>query len=214
MNEEETIKVVLLGESGVGKTSIISQFTTNKFDPAQESSKSAQNVCKIIKFPDLGTSINFDIWDTTGNENYRLFAKIFYNDANVIILVYDITKEKSLEEIKSFWYKEIKSNSNKNPIFAVVANKSDFYEYESAIDEGKEFADKIGAIFQIISVPLNFGISKLFENIGKAILIPGYDYKTEYIKGKEEYDKKKQQMEDENKEDKFYLFSLSKFLSL
>ena len=95
MNEPESIKVVLVGESGVGKTSIIQQFTSGQFDPHRETSLSAQFVSKTVKIKELDKEIKFDIWDTVGQEKYRSLAKIFYKDAKAIIFVYDITTEYS-----------------------------------------------------------------------------------------------------------------------
>ena len=194
MSEPESIKVVLLGESGVGKTSIISQFTTHKFDPHRETSLSAQFISKTIDFPDLGQSIKFDIWDTVGQEKYRSLAKIFYKDAKVIIFVYDITTEFSFEGIKTYWYEETKANWDGTPILAVVANKIDLYgEQKISNNDGKAFAEKIGAIFQTTSALSDSGISTLFENIGKTYLVPGYDYQSGDKKAQEEFIKKKQE---------------------
>ena len=194
MSEPESIKVVLLGESGVGKTSIISQFTTHKFDPHRETSLSAQFISKTIDFPDLGQSIKFDIWDTVGQEKYRSLAKIFYKDAKVIIFVYDITTEFSFEGIKTYWYEETKANWDGTPILAVVANKIDLYgEQKINNNDGKAFAEKIGAIFQTTSALSDSGISTLFENIGKTYLVPGFDYQSGDKKAQEEFMKKKQE---------------------
>jgi len=194
MNDPDSIKVVLLGESGVGKTSIISQFTSHKFDPHRETSLSAQFVSKTLDFPDLGQSIKFDIWDTVGQEKYRSLAKIFYKDAKVIIFVYDITTEFSFEGLKNYWYEETKANWEDSPILAVVANKIDLYnEIKVSNNEGKEFAEQIGAIFQTTSALSDSGITQLFENIGKTVLVPGYDYKSGDKKAQEEFMKKKQE---------------------
>ncbi len=194
MNEPESAKVVLLGESGVGKTSIISQFITHKFDPHRETSLSAQFVSKTMDFPDIGQSIKFDIWDTVGQEKYRSLAKIFYKDAKVIIFVYDITTEYSFESIKNYWYDETKANWDGSPILAVVANKIDLYnEAKVSNNDGKAFAEKIGAIFQTTSALSDSGISTLFENVGKTYLVPGFDYKSGDKKAQEEFMKKKQE---------------------
>ena len=199
MSEPEAIKVVLLGEPGVGKTSIISQFTAHKFDPHKETSLSAQFISKTVDFPDLGQSIKFDIWDTVGQEKYRSLAKIFYKDAKVIVFVYDITREFTFESIKNYWYEETKANADGSPIFAVVANKIDLYTNSKVSNsDGKAYADQIGAIFQTTSALSDSGISTLFDNIGKKNLIPGFDYTSGDKKAQEEYMKKKQE-EDGNK---------------
>ena len=180
MDDEEAIpvKVVLLGESGVGKTSIISQFTANKFNPRCPTSVSAQFISKTIKFPQYNKTLKFDIWDTVGQEKYRSLAKIFYKDALIIIFVYDITIEFSFTAIKDFWYKETFENADNEPILALVANKYDLYKDEQiSNDKGKAYADEINAIFQNTSALSNYGIDKLFENLGKKFLNPDFDYK-------------------------------------
>ena len=180
ITDEEIIpvKVVLLGESGVGKTSIISQFTSNKFNPRCPTSVSAQFISKKIFFPRYSKTIKFDIWDTVGQEKYRSLAKIFYKDARIIIFVYDITTEFSFSAIKDFWYKETKECADNDPILALVANKMDLYKDEQVSNnDGKDYADEINAIFQNTSALSNSGIDKLFENLGKKFIDPSYDYK-------------------------------------
>ena len=172
----EAVKTVLVGESGVGKTSIISRFITDSFDPEVLSSSSAQFISKTIKLEE--TTIKFDIWDTAGQEKFRSLAKIFYKDAKIIIYVYDITDKNSFEEIKNYWYKETWDNiTNKDVILALIGNKTDLYENEQVSDEeGKKFAKQINAIFKTTSALSNIGINWLFENLGKKVLDPNYDY--------------------------------------
>ena len=202
MNEPEAIKVVLVGESGVGKTSIISQFTTHNFDPHRETSLSAQFITKIVEFADIGKSIKFDIWDTVGQEKYRALAEIFYRDAKVIVFVYDITTDFSFQELKKYWYEETKSKSTGKPILALVANKIDLYnDQQVSNNDGMAFAQEIGAIFQTTSALSDQGISTLFENIGKTYLIPGFDYKATDKRAQEDYLKRKRE-EDNNNEKK------------
>ena len=104
-------KVVIIGESGVGKTCITSRYTKGTFNPDEVPSPSAAFTEKIFKLEDNKT-IKFDIWDTAGQERFRSIGKIFYNDARAVILVYDITNIKSFEEIKKYWYNQIKDNSS------------------------------------------------------------------------------------------------------
>ena len=203
MNEPEALKVVLVGESGVGKTSIISQFTTHKFDPHRETSLSAQFISKTVEFQDLGKSIKFDIWDTVGQEKYRSLAEIFYRDAKIVIFVYDITTENSLKGLKEYWYQEVKTKSTGKPLLAVVANKIDLYKDQKVgNDEGMAFAEEIGAIFQTTSALSDSGINTLFENIGKTYLVPGFDYKATDKKAQEDFLKKKQEENNENEKKK------------
>ena len=189
--EPEPVKVVLLGESGVGKTSIITQFTSNQFNPRVPTSVSAKFVSKIIDFPKYNKKIKFDIWDTAGQEKYRSLAKIFYKDAKIIIFVYDITREFSFEALKDFWYKETQNNADNDPILALVGNKIDLYEQQKIDNtDGKAFADEIKAIFQTTSALSNSGIKNLFDNLGKKLINPDYDYKSGDQQAKENYNKK------------------------
>ena len=200
MEEPISVKVVLLGESGVGKTSIISQFTSNKFNPRCATSVSAQFISKNKEFPEYQKTIKFDIWDTVGQEKYRSLAKIFYKDAKVIIFVYDITTEFSFKALKDFWYKETINNADNDPIFALVANKIDLYQEQQIKNEvGKAFADEIGAIFQTTSAMSNSGINILFDHLGKKIIMPDYDYKADDKEAKENFLKKQKEENDRNK---------------
>jgi small GTP-binding protein len=188
MNEPTSIKVVLLGESGVGKTSIINQFISKKFNPKMNTSVSAQFTSKIMEFPEQKRTLRFDIWDTVGQEKYRSLAKIFYKDAKIIILVYDITTDFSFTALKDFWYKETLNFADNDPIFAIVANKIDLYEKQTVDNNnGRAFAEEINALFQTTSALSNSGISNLFENLGKKIIIPNYDFNKNNQKLEEEY---------------------------
>ena len=115
--EEEgalTCKVVLIGESGVGKTSIISRYITNTFKSQLMSTPGANFVTKNVIMEDDNQSIKFEIWDTAGQERYRALAKVFYKNAAVCVLVYDITRKTSFNELKNYLYKEIKENAQSN----------------------------------------------------------------------------------------------------
>ena len=182
MNEPESIKVVLIGESGVGKTSIISQFTTNKFPQSCQPSVNSQFVSKTLEFQDYDKSLKFEIWDTVGQEKYRALAKLFYRDADVIIYVYDITSSLSFEAIRNFWYPETMKNAINNPLFAIVANKYDLYiEGKMINNEGKKFAKEIKAIYIQTSAMSNMGINDLFHTIGNKIIDPEYEINYNYI---------------------------------
>ena len=117
MDDDEEIyfdeyKVVLIGESGVGKTCIIKSFINEKFKENEKPTVSAEYTEKIMEFN--GKKIQFNIWDTVGQERFRSVTKTFYNNVKVAILVYDITRGKSFEEIKNFWYDDIKTYSPQN----------------------------------------------------------------------------------------------------
>ena len=107
-------KVVLIGESGVGKTSIISRYISNTFSSVLMATPGANFVTKLVYLKDEEESIKFEIWDTAGQEKYRALAKVFYKSAAICILVYDITRRSSFDELKKYWIPELKSNSSPN----------------------------------------------------------------------------------------------------
>ena len=86
-------------------------FYLNEFDRDLSSTTGANYVSKDVEFKELKKKIQYDVWDTAGQEQYRGLSKIFYKDASIVILVFDITNEKSFVEIKDFWYNEIKENA-------------------------------------------------------------------------------------------------------
>ena len=116
-NEEEKviqIKVVLVGESGVGKTSIITRYTTNSFSQSSVSTPGASFTTKIIIPENSKLKIKFELWDTAGQEKYRALTKIFYKNISACLFVYDITKRKTFDEVKNYWLDEVRKNGPKD----------------------------------------------------------------------------------------------------
>ena len=118
MDDDENLKVckvVLLGETGVGKTCIIDRFINDNFVDNQKATGISTFIAKTMTFDEFqGKSVKYEIWDTAGQEQYRALNKIFYKDAGVAILVYDITNENSFKEIQNYWVNQIKENAPKD----------------------------------------------------------------------------------------------------
>ena len=166
-----TCKVVLVGESGVGKTCIIQRYVNNNFNENVESTIASTYTYKTIDYKKLNKSISFDIWDTAGQELYRAVAKNFYYNASIGILVYDIRRKDSFEAIKEYWYEQLKEFGEEHMVFGMAGNKCDlFQEEEVSEEEAKKFAQKIGAIFHLTSCKESIGIDDLFEECGKKYL--------------------------------------------
>ena len=183
------VKVVLLGEAGVGKSSIIKQYVTKSFDPDIDSSISSKYISKELEISDIDKKLKYNLWDTAGQEKYRSLAKIFYKDANVIVFVYSIDNIKSFEGLKNYWYEEVKSNCLSNVIFGVVGNKNDLYSQAQVNEqEARQWADSIGGIFQLTSAKTDSGIELLFQNLGKKFFNPDFDYKKEDEEAKKNYE--------------------------
>ena len=166
-------KLVFIGDPGVGKTCIISRFLKGTFDAEQITTVGASYASKTIKISETNESLTLDIWDTAGQEKYRSLTRIFFQGAKLAILVYDITRKESFENLKNVWLKELKDHADKNVVLGVAGNKSDLYEKEEVPEqEAREFAKSIGAIFCLTSAQSNSGIEELFEEMGKKFLDP------------------------------------------
>ena len=163
----ESFKVVLVGESGVGKTSIITQFIDQTFQEDQQSTTGGTFSTKSV-ICDNGKTLKFEIWDTAGQERYRSLTKMFYKDANAAVLVYDITRKDSFEELQNYWAEQIKESSPSNIILAVAANKSDLFNKEAVDeDQARKFAESLGAIYASTTATTVESINDLFIQIAK-----------------------------------------------
>jgi len=168
-------KVVLLGDSGVGKTCIISRYISGTFDENSATTNGASYCSKNINFEKVGKNLLFDIWDTAGQERYKALTKFFYKDAAICILVYDITRKDTFDNIKNYWYSQLRENSDKSIVIGVAGNKCDLYENEDVPEsEARKFAEEIGAVFELTSAQNNTGINELFLDVGYKYLDPNY----------------------------------------
>ena len=159
------IKVILVGDSGVGKTSIINRYL-NQYKEHMDSTvtTSYYNKSEIIDNYDL----IFQIWDTVGQEQYRSLNSLFFKDAQICLMVYDITKEESFSSIRHYWYEAIISNGLEGVILGVAGNKNDLYMNEKVDrQEVRDFCDEINATFRFTSAVQNVCIDELFKEFGK-----------------------------------------------
>ena len=161
-NEEKELKVILLGDCGVGKTNIILRFMKDEFDEDSITTTGSSYTMKKIEKDNITYRLN--IWDTAGQEKYRSLTKMFLQDANIIILVYSIVEEITFDNL-DYWYNIIIDNCGEDIVIAIVGNKHDLY-FEEAVDEDKaqNYANKKNAIFKLVSAKENkLGIDELFN---------------------------------------------------
>ena len=167
--EEIGIKVTLIGESSVGKTSIINRYTKNAFTQEMESTLGANYSQKKITLHKQ--KIRMDLWDTAGQEKYRAIGRHFYKESYIVCLVYDITNRDSFEKLKSVWFPELKEYGEKLKILALVGNKLDKYLDEDVNDEeAKKFAEEINAFFTKTSAMEGTNIEDLFNTLAEKYL--------------------------------------------
>ncbi len=138
-------KLVLVGDSGVGKSNILKKYTTDKFDLESKSTIGVEFATKSVEIS--GKEIKAQIWDTAGQERYRAITSAYYRGALGIILVYDITNKSSFKNI-SRWFKELKDHADNNALIILVGNKLDLNHLRVVSQiEGKEYAEKNGMLF-------------------------------------------------------------------
>ena len=182
-------KVVLLGDSGVGKTCIIARYISGSFDKNSPTTNGASFCSKNVRFEQLDKNLLLDIWDTAGQEKYKSLTKFFYKDAAVCILVYDVTRKESFDSLKDFWYSQLKENSDPDIVLGVAGNKCDLFENEQVKEEdARKWAKQIGAVFELTSAQNNTGINDLFLKVGYKYLDPSFNPQIE-IGNKEDKEK-------------------------
>ena len=167
--KDEILKIVLIGEASVGKTSIIYQFIDKVFQEDIQSTVGGTFNSKLFRCNN-NKIINLEIWDTAGQERYRCVTKMFYKEANVAILVYDITSKATFDELKNYWVEQVREASPKDIILVIVANKSDLFELEQVDEEEvRNYAKEINAEFFLTSAKDRYSIINLFKSIAKKI---------------------------------------------
>ena len=159
--------------NSVGKTCIIKRFVYDEHNSNEFPTSSLSFATKNINVSENGVEeeIKLEVWDTVGQEKYKAMAQIFFKNSNAVILVYDITNKESFEQLKNYWIDKINEYNSNDLTLAVAANKSDLYMKEQVKEEeGREFAQKIGAIFRLTSAKNGEGIKEMFNVIGKKYL--------------------------------------------
>ena len=148
----EEIKIVFLGESGVGKSNIINRYNGGQFNPNSVPNNSSFFMSKNLKFGEKIYRIN--LWDTAGQEKYHSLTKIFLNEAKIAFIIYAINDKASYEKI-DFWYNLVKESCG-NIVIAIIGNKKDLYEEKQVNEED--------AIKKAKSLNATFGLTSALED--------------------------------------------------
>ena len=166
------IKLVLLGESAVGKTALSLRFAEEQFNELQQFRETQPTIgvaflTKTVSLDDK--KIKFEIWDTAGQERFHSIAPLYYRGAQAAIVVYDITKEDTFERAKT-WVKELQQQASSNIVIALAGNKSDlainrWVEY----DEASAFAEENNLLFMETSAKTTENVREIFLAIAKKL---------------------------------------------
>jgi len=161
-------KLVLLGESAVGKSSLVLRFVKGQFHEYQESTIGAAFLTQTISI-DENTIVKFEIWDTAGQERYHSLAPMYYRGAQAAIVVYDITNQESFAKAKN-WIKELQRQAHPNIVIALSGNKADLaakrvVEYE----EAQAYAEDNGLLFMETSAKSSMNVQDIFTVIARKL---------------------------------------------
>ena len=163
-------KVVLLGDSGVGKSSLSLRFCQGKFPTFHEVTIGAAFLQQTIRLRD-GAQIKLSLWDTGGQERFRSMSSLYYRDAAGAVLVYDCTDTASFESVK-YWVSELRAKGPPSVVIAVAGNKSDAAPDKKHVDPAvaKAYCDENNMLFFETSALSGDNVSLLFESLSSKIL--------------------------------------------
>uniref|UniRef100_A0A8C1WUZ7 small monomeric GTPase n=1 Tax=Cyprinus carpio TaxID=7962 RepID=A0A8C1WUZ7_CYPCA len=156
-------KVVLIGDSGVGKSNLLSRFTRNEFNLESKSTIGVEFATRSIQVD--GKTVKAQIWDTAGQERYRAITSAYYRGAVGALLVYDIAKHLTYENVER-WLKELRDHADSNIVIMLVGNKSDLRHLRAVpTDEARAFAEKNGLSFLETSALDSTNVETAFQTI-------------------------------------------------
>jgi len=139
------LKVVLIGDSGVGKSNLLSRYTRNEFNLESKSTIGVEFATRSIKID--GKQVKAQIWDTAGQERFRAITNTYYRGAVGALLVYDVSKLSTYEHVAQ-WLKELRDQGDSGLIILLVGNKSDLVDQRAVTtEEGRTFAEENGLKF-------------------------------------------------------------------
>ncbi|KAH7588997.1 Ras family [Nakaseomyces glabratus] len=182
-------KLVLLGDSSVGKSSIVHRFVKDTFDELRESTIGAAFLSQTVKIKDGNEDvvIKFEIWDTAGQERYKSLAPMYYRNANAALVVYDVTQPDSLSKAQS-WVQELQNKvGDEELVIYLVGNKVDIVEADESArkietEEGAEYAQAQKLLFKEVSAKTGAGVKDIFQEIGEQL----YSTKKASLKNKDQ----------------------------
>ena len=162
---EQKVKVVMLGSSHVGKTSIVTQYLNHTFDTMTAPTIGASFVNKVVKVNDE-VSVRLQIWDTAGQERFRSLTPMYYQDAQAAVVVFGLDSLASFNAIPD-WIDGLTNYNENSPVLLLVANKADLACNVIGDDSIDKMADKYGATVLFTSAKTGVGIDELFWEVAQ-----------------------------------------------
>jgi len=161
---DQLVKLIIVGDTAVGKTSLVLRFCDGAFEPKSYlSTVGVDFKTKVLKIEDR--KVKIQIWDTAGQERFRNITRAYYRGANGIILVYDVTSRSSFENIK-IWMQDIKKNSKGDQPLVLIGNKADKKKDQAVQpDEGEALAKELGVHFFEASAKVRYNVDESFLHI-------------------------------------------------
>ena len=165
-NKELLYKILLLGDSSVGKTCFLMRYTDNTYQEIHMSTIGIDNKFKDVELED-GKKVKIQIWDTAGQDRFRSITRNYYKGANGIVLIFDVTNKKSYENVKN-WVKQIKEEVSSRVTIILVANKIDDVNHRIVTkEEGEKIANECGLMFFECSAKTGENIEHAFNELVK-----------------------------------------------
>ena len=168
MTDQYLFKYIVIGDSAVGKSCILLQFTDRRFEPIHDLTIGVEFGARMISLSDK--QVKLQIWDTAGQESFRSITRNYYRGATGGLLVYDITRRETFEHIQS-WLKDARSYSNVSISLTLVGNKSDLEEKRQiSREEGEAFARENNLLFFETSAKSASNVETVFIETAQAIM--------------------------------------------
>ncbi|KAG0468759.1 hypothetical protein HPP92_018087 [Vanilla planifolia] len=167
-NKLKNAKLVLLGDVGTGKSSIVLRFVKGQFVEFQESTIGAAFFTRTLSMNDQ--TVKFEIWDTAGQERYHSLAPMYYRGAAAAIIVYDITNPATFTRAKK-WVQELQAQGTAGIVMALAGNKADLLEARKVTaEEALAYAQENNLFFMETSAKAAINVNEIFHEIAKRLL--------------------------------------------
>jgi len=162
------LKVLVVGEAGVGKSSLMLSFTDEKFMPDILPTVGLDFRVKVVE--QAGYSVKLSIWDTAGQERFKNISSAYYRGAQGVVLVFDITDRRTFTNL-DIWLAELEKYGGEKMVKVVVGNKSDqLHKRRVQYDEGKDWADQRGFIYKETSAKDKSNVEAMFHSMVERVL--------------------------------------------